>query len=640
MPKYLLPVAQGFCESSPQEYANDKEIRRFKKLRIDFVNTVPNHAVKAGHTMKDLENIFIAKAAFVLSNEVWSFETIKSLICDRDTLFSRQFQAYAINHDDIWEDRKKILEQAKNGSDYCIQLALSKARVRVQEHIEALLRRKTKYIGDVVVEQRINCDLTELKSCDFSYFEKLLTLLDSKVWRCPNTRARSFVESFVCEMHAVEDEEEYSVFMDWMRQLDIECALSHHMVKIFYWDCFEAYYKEKISMLLLKKDAGHFKFKAYKEDVKHAQAYESQLQKVNDRQTKLADWILLEEFPFGADERFAGSTSANASKYSKNDMDALTAITKELYKKKHLSDSGIDSQKIGNIVNQLVLTRPELLPIRYLMVCSLPNSHKRVGIASCEYSYNLLINTSPYHLSLSKSQQEVQLIKFFDDLMKVLKTSEKDKAMNWRYFFKFYGFPVPAQIDAQACFSRIDLPLDVKEQIIEFYAFFNQDRLSTSFAFHPERLYSYSWGSGLCKKAFHDFLIQFPKIWEEMESIPISQYYLNRYCDAWGNPAPPIGLEWDMYQVRGAAFLTPVVKIVKNYRSELNTILEPCQEWIQDWNKSHARKFASIDQDELRELLVEGSIQLRLLDQAKERLLNQVGRVWPFLPYQTFGAQV
>lgn len=65
MPKYLLPVAQGFCESSPQEYANDKEIRRFKKLRIDFVNTVQNHAVKAGHTIKDPENIFIAKAAFV-----------------------------------------------------------------------------------------------------------------------------------------------------------------------------------------------------------------------------------------------------------------------------------------------------------------------------------------------------------------------------------------------------------------------------------------------------------------------------------------------------------------------------------------------------------------------------------------------
>lgn len=180
----------------------------------------------------------------------------------------------------------------------------------------------------------------------------------------------------------------------------------------------------------------------------------------------------------------------------------------------------------------------------------------------------------------------------------------------------------------------------VKEQIIEFYDFFNRDRLSTSFVFRPEQLYSYSWGSSLYRKAFYDFLIKFPQIWEEIKCIPISQYYLDQYCKAWGNPAQPVELEWTMCQVRGAAFLTPVVRTVKKYQSELDVILGPCQEWIQDWNKSHAGKFLSIDQDELRELLVEGSIQLRLLDQAKERLLNQVGRVWPFLPYQTFGAQV
>ena len=632
---YLKPIVRMDSKDLDTISVNDSFVSEIERIREDFQRLIyrGNPSNKETRKSRD-ERMMICKTWFILKQErrIKNEEVLISLIADRGSLFSLQYQLYASNHDFYLEQRPPKIRNEQDLIDSFISQHFERHKICKScencEKYKSILREIGVYLENtkqsiIGLEEFLNIFDQQGENDDISEIIKALRGMIFPVWFTSELTPQKVWERLKTLINS-EDSNLIS-----LKQYECDIFIEHILPSLFSFAKSYHYSKEECK---------HFR-------AEYTVCDKSQFQKYSENYQHLVESNLNFQKMFVAQNDLELSSSKKEVyleqkcniQLSNEVLKKLLAAT-ELYCKRVFSNENIfnlDEEYLEKIVTNIDKFTYNDYRKFSLYFCLLffeatqdLINHKRLWDIK-----RILEREVTTTLRLSENQLIAYLF-FIDQVQKICELDEDTSCNNWEIFFKIIGckksriwslFEKPSKLFLELLSrENIPAPLDFPASVREM--------IDGCMPLEYDSLYCFRLSSKIKEGGFERFLNQYPDTLVEcVKRLKIRVKHgtnLDEYLKEWG------ALKVNLSKIR--RICQSMIKIYWNTipNSTDADLFDFCisqYESSDAINRQEVKKRneerAKDDVQELKMLLTEAAIRQCLIDQAKEVLWSNVKQI-------------
>lgn len=540
MPRRLDSSAEG----AMQDLKNISDIEEINRARADFQFSAKTRGAKPeGRKTRD-EKPFISKSKFVLSHRDFTcFEdpedVLLSLLADSSTLFSRQYQAYEMNHpffrDLRSEHGKTKKEELQCSKDYALRNIQEYTQRERYESILSKLEEKAALEGRKVLglEYRLMRQIAKSNRIIIIRFSNDSDLKSAneafKAALYDHRFDELFYEHWKHWVYTMLPEPLCSVLERWFP--DIQFGPEE---KASFSIILEDYFSRLARIPVEKNEVGHFiPFYTQNDSIRCKEYLEKKL-RLEEAVRRHKAWKPEDPkqlFKEGYTYRYKKDKTAVCSKQIGH------ALTKFLGKPCE-ADEALECMVKRAERTQNIDT--DLFPFHYLMV-AVTDQVRLTSIPETVGSGRILTTcTSPYKLEHLKSEQRIKRIRLLHELNIACGLNREARSKNWNLFLRVHGTRIESRKEFDL-WKDIIYPESGEEAeenipVIEL-TLLCLDCLETCLSNQMETLYCYHNGSPLHQGRFLEFIEQNPDILKAcVKRVAQKDWdkYKQKYLREWG----------------------------------------------------------------------------------------------------------
>ncbi len=513
---------------------------------------------------------------------------LESLICDKETLFSDDYEAYYVNHK-LLKDIRSVT--GMNNTDmalYCVDQALEDVSEKNKNSFKLSL-------------EAIILHAKETNRSVERYYEKLRGI----------NRKTALLEQL----------------RKWIPDLSLNPA----NVVTFVNDCLRKYCAKYNELKLLEEDTGHYKPKYTQAQIEAADRYEATLKIITSYREELEKWEAKARLP----DKGILSPFNNDATYDESVIEHIRQHTIEYLRSRSRSskEPDVSTDDLNVILRQI--KRTSLLPFLFLVLCA------RRGVTLFQRGLIDLDVVSNFesHIYSAKPKiyiQRLSRLAFLCKLCDTLRLNSDEARENLLYFIKYHGLRIDSKEEAnqwEAVLNRYDL---MDSPVSLGYRYYSLEK--QCIPFKPSYLMCLERFSALHIDGLKSFMRRFPDykgtLYKNTKTgkKPIPAKLKMDYLEEWSfNSLEKFSKLLDK-EAKGYEYSKAYMKsrdTVKKICSKLSKEFEwrdpeAIHKWVNEWDREEIsithRTHLPIDEDELKRILIECIIQDELNQKAQDKL--------------------
>lgn len=244
---------------------------------------------------------------------------------------------------------------------------------------------------------------------------------------------------------------------NWIPEISIDIT----EISLFH-NCLSAYARHIRDQQLMGKIAGHYKPRYSECDYRSALQYSERLAYLKElRVAAKSEGDTEIAFPFQNTEVFGGGIGASVQKSEK--VKLIHESTEQYFSAVRTTVKKVSLEAVSDISTQISKNSPDLFPFRYFVVCVVGSGSLFSRMS--ELSYDSIANfpKQVYRAKPSREKQRLARMSFLDSLCRAMNLNEENRRKNWKLFWQYHGGYLETRKEAERWQSitennKIDLP--------------------------------------------------------------------------------------------------------------------------------------------------------------------------------------
>ena len=406
------------------------------------------------------------KPAFLMkyADKLNSYQVLGAVLSDRFTLFSQKYAVYWLNHGEMWNRSKVRKPEPQQWEAYCRQNYMQDEQMK-----------KTVEGFDLWVRNR--------NQSVFHYDEKLR----KEVEKAENALAMD-------EMRAVAVRR---VMRKWLSQREDD-----NIDLVQFYDYFRTWCAFRRSVAYEEAESLPFRERYQMRQYEEYQQYMKRRTTFDSMWKGIQEWKAHSRFPIRKSEKRSDLQPAFSDEMIQEVSNALQDYKEYV----RTQVQGIDPERVRVVLQQACI-KPELAPIRFLILCVqgsralFSKNHAWEDIAP--ERIRKFVETA----SVCTTEQRVARLRLMLAVCHALSICAEDVEVNLLYFWRYHGYGILPAEEAEVwrdCLQHYQL------QGLAGFPIFCIENLQACLCTDPTELWYYSGGSGLRYGGFTAFCREFP----------------------------------------------------------------------------------------------------------------------------------
>lgn len=406
------------------------------------------------------------KPAFLMkyADKLNSYQVLGAVLSDRFTLFSQKYAVYWLNHGEMWNRSKVRKPEPQQWEAYCRQNYMQDEQMK-----------KTVEGFDLWVRNR--------NQSVFHYEEKLR----KEVEKAENALAMD-------EMRAVAVRR---VMRKWLSQREDD-----NIDLVQFYDYFRTWCAFRRSVAYEEAESLPFRERYQMRQYEEYQQYMKRRTTFDSMWKGIQEWKAHSRFPIRKSEKRSDLQPAFSDEMIQEVSNALQDYKEYV----RTQVQGIDPERVRVVLQQACI-KPELAPIRFLILCV----QGSMALFSKNHAWEDIaperIRKFVETASVCTTEQRVARLRLMLAVCHALSICAEDVEVNLLYFWRYHGYGILPAEEAEVwrdCLQHYQL------QGLAGFPIFCIENLQACLCTDPTELWYYSGGSGLRYGGFTAFCREFP----------------------------------------------------------------------------------------------------------------------------------
>lgn len=406
------------------------------------------------------------KPAFLMkyADKLNSYQVLGAVLSDRFTLFSQKYAVYWLNHGEMWNRSKVRKPEPQQWEAYCRQNYMQDEQMK-----------KTVEGFDLWVRNR--------NQSVFHYEEKLR----KEVEKAENALAMD-------EMRAVAVRR---VMRKWLSQREDD-----NIDLVQFYDYFRTWCAFRRSVAYEEAESLPFRERYQMRQYEEYQQYMKRRTTFDSMWKGIQEWKAHSRFPIRKSEKRSDLQPAFFDEMIQEVSNALQDYKEYV----RTQVQGIDPERVRVVLQQACI-KPELAPIRFLILCV----QGSMALFSKNHAWEDIaperIRKFVETASVCTTEQRVARLRLMLAVCHALSICAEDVEVNLLYFWRYHGYGILPAEEAEVwrdCLQHYQL------QGLAGFPIFCIENLQACLCTDPTELWYYSGGSGLRYGGFTAFCREFP----------------------------------------------------------------------------------------------------------------------------------